>query len=108
MVIIIAIYLQYIRLITQLHAASTVAVTNSFPGGAFPEQSLNCEQPANGPMRCSLVETQCVSALWSLVRTTKIYAMNVLGLVHCLHCLLLSEGIKKRRLSFWPKASSIS
>ncbi len=44
-----------------MHAASTVAVTNSFPRGAFPEQSLDCDQPANGPMRCSLVETQCVS-----------------------------------------------
>ncbi len=38
-----------------------MAVTNSFPHGAFPEQSLDCEQPANGPLRCRLVEKQCVS-----------------------------------------------
>ncbi len=38
-----------------------MAVTNSFPHGAFPEQSLNCEQSANGVMRCSLVEKQCDS-----------------------------------------------
>ncbi len=37
-----------------------MAVINSFTRGAFPEQSLDCEQLANG-LRCSLVEKQCVS-----------------------------------------------
>ncbi len=38
-----------------------MAVTNSFPPGAFPEHSLECEQQSNGNLRCSLVEQQCDS-----------------------------------------------
>ena len=33
-----------------------MAVTNSFPPGAFPEYSLECMQPPYGELRCSLVE----------------------------------------------------
>ncbi len=38
-----------------------MAVTNSFPPGAFPEHRLNCTQLINGTWHCSPVEQQCVS-----------------------------------------------
>ncbi len=38
-----------------------MAVTNSFPPGAFPEYSLECIQQSNGDFRCALVEQQCDS-----------------------------------------------
>ena len=38
-----------------------MAVTNSFPPGAFPEHSLECEQQSDGEFRCSLVQQQCDS-----------------------------------------------
>ncbi len=38
-----------------------MAVTNSFPPGAFPEHSLECMQQSDGELRCSLVEQQCDS-----------------------------------------------
>ncbi len=38
---------------------STVAVTNSFPPGAFPEHRLDCTQLSNGAWHCSPVEQQC-------------------------------------------------
>ncbi len=40
---------------------STVAVTNSFPPGAFPEHRLDCTQLSNGTWHCSPVEQQCDS-----------------------------------------------
>ncbi len=40
---------------------STVALTNSFPPGAFPEYRLNCTQLSNGAWHCSPVEQQCDS-----------------------------------------------
>ena len=40
---------------------SSVAVTNSFPPGAFPEYRLNCTQLSNGTWHCSPVEQQCDS-----------------------------------------------
>ena len=39
---------------------SAVAVTNTFPHGAFPEYRLNCTQLSN-TWHCSLVEQQCDS-----------------------------------------------
>ncbi|XP_064397205.1 scavenger receptor cysteine-rich type 1 protein M130-like [Halichondria panicea] len=39
----------------------TVAVTNSFPPGAFPEYRLDCTQLSNGTWHCSPVEEQCDS-----------------------------------------------
>ncbi len=41
---------------SRIYTGSTVAVTNSFPPGAFPEYSLECIQRLNGALRCSLVE----------------------------------------------------
>ena len=41
---------------TTIYTGSTVAVTNSFPPGAFPEHSLECRQQSDGELRCSLVE----------------------------------------------------
>ena len=38
-----------------------MAVTNSFPPGAFPEHRLNCTQLSNGAWHCSPVEQQCDS-----------------------------------------------
>ena len=38
-----------------------MAVTNSFPPGAFPEHSLECTQPPDGKLQCSLVQQQCDS-----------------------------------------------
>ncbi len=38
-----------------------MAVTNSFPPGAYPEHSLECMQPLNGELRCSLVKQRCDS-----------------------------------------------
>ncbi len=46
---------------TTIYVGSTVAVTNSFPPGAFPEHSLECEQSPDGDLRCSLVQQQCDS-----------------------------------------------
>ncbi len=37
-----------------------MALTNSFPHGAFPEYRLNCRQQSNGAWRCSPVEEQWV------------------------------------------------
>ncbi len=37
---------------TTIYTASTVAVTNSFPHGAFPEYSLECMQQSDGDLRC--------------------------------------------------------
>ena len=51
----------YLNQISQLYTGSTVAVTNSFPPGAFPEHSLECEQQSDGELRCALVEQQCDS-----------------------------------------------
>ncbi len=45
---------------TTIYTGSTVAVTNSFPPGAFPEYSLECTQPSKD-LRCSLVQQQCDS-----------------------------------------------
>ena len=41
---------------TTIYTGSTVAVTNSFPPGAFPEHSLECMHQSDGELRCSLVE----------------------------------------------------
>ena len=41
---------------TTIYTGSTVAVNNSFPPGAFPEYSLECEQQSDGDLRCALVE----------------------------------------------------
>ena len=38
-----------------------MAVTNSFPPGAFPEYRLDCTQLSNGTWHCSPVEEQCDS-----------------------------------------------
>ena len=38
-----------------------MAVTNSFPHGAFPEYSLECIQRIGGDLRCTPVEQQCDS-----------------------------------------------
>ena len=38
-----------------------MAVTNSFPHGAFPEYSLECIQRIGGDLRCTLVKEQCDS-----------------------------------------------
>ena len=38
-----------------------MAVTNSFPPGAFPEHSLECRQQPDMKLQCSLVEQQCDS-----------------------------------------------
>ena len=38
-----------------------MAVTNSFPHGAFPEHSLECMQQSDGELRSSLVQQQCDS-----------------------------------------------
>ncbi len=38
-----------------------MAVTNSFPPGAFPEHSLECRQQSDGELRCSLVKQRCDS-----------------------------------------------
>ncbi len=38
-----------------------MAVTNTFPRGAFPEHSLECMQQSDGELRCSLVKQQCDS-----------------------------------------------
>ncbi len=38
-----------------------MALTNSFPPGAFPEYRLNCTQLSNGTWHCSLFEQQCDS-----------------------------------------------
>ena len=68
--------------------ASAIALPNSFPPGAFPEYRLDCTQLSNATWHCSPVEQQCVSfvELGVVCRTMKIYTVNVLGLVHCLHC----------------------
>ena len=44
-----------------IYTGSTVAVTNSFPPGAFPEYSLECMQRPAEDLRCSLVQQQCDS-----------------------------------------------
>ncbi len=36
-----------------------MAVSNTFPPGAFPEYSLECTQLSNGSWHCSPVEQQC-------------------------------------------------
>ena len=38
-----------------------MAVTNSFPPGAFPEHSLECMQQSDGELQCSLVKQRCDS-----------------------------------------------
>ena len=61
---------------------SSVAVTNSFPPGAFPEYRLNCTQLSNGAWHCIVQLNNNVSALWSLelfVKAMKIYTMIVLN-----------------------------
>ena len=46
---------------TTIYTGSTVAVTNSFPHGAFPEYSLECTQQPAKDLHCSLVQQQCDS-----------------------------------------------
>ncbi len=44
-----------------ISTASTVALNNSFPPGAFPKYRLDCTQLSNGTWHCSPVEQQCDS-----------------------------------------------